>query len=139
MSFLLDTHVVSEWVKLNPNPGVVAWLASTDEGAVFLSVVTITELRYGIERMPKGRRRDRLSDWYEKELPFRFEERILNVDAAVAHTCGRLIAQAEVGGRRMEAMDGFLAATAQVYNLTLVTRDLTHFHHVVRSLLNPWT
>ena len=67
MSFLLDTNVVSEWMKPHPNPGVVAWLADVDEDRVFLSVITLTELRYGIERMPPGHRRKRLDQWLEEE------------------------------------------------------------------------
>lgn len=139
MSFLLDTNVVSEWVKLSPNPGVVAWLSKADEDEVFLSAVTITELCYGIERLPKGRRRDRLSAWYENDLPFRFEGRILAVDAAVAHASGKVIAQSEATGRGIEVMDAFLAATAIVHHMTLVTRNLAHFHPMVRSVVNPWT
>lgn len=139
MNFLLDTNVVSEWVKLNPNPGLVTWLANTDEDSMFLSAVTVAELCYGIERMPKGRRRDKLIAWYENDLPFRFEGRILPIDTAVAHTGGKVIAQAEAAGRRVETMDAFLAATAMTHGLTLVTRNSSHFHRVVKSLLNPWT
>jgi hypothetical protein len=138
MSFLVDTNVVSEWVKPNPNPGVAAWLAEADEDEVFLSVVTLTELRYGIERMPNGRRQKRLSIWLEDELLWRFEGRILTIDAAIADACGRLVAHSEAAGRAIEAMDAFLAATAEVYHLTLVTRNISHFQPVVKALLNPW-
>jgi hypothetical protein len=63
MSFLLDTTVVSEWVKVRPNRGVIRWLAAADEDRLSLSVVTLAELRYGIERMPVGARRKRLDAW----------------------------------------------------------------------------
>src|SRR5271169_173822 len=101
MSFLLDTNVVSEWMKPRPNPGVVAWLADVDEDRVFLSVITLTELRYGIERMPPGHRRKRLDEWLEEVLPLRFEGRILSIDAAVADACGKVVARSEALGRRM--------------------------------------
>ena len=139
MSFLADTNVVSEWVKPSPNPGVVAWLADTDEDQVFLSVVTLTELRYGIERMPRGQRHNRLSMWLENELPIRFEGRILTIDESVADACGKLVARSEAAGRPIEALDAFIAATAEVYQLTLVTRNTAHFHSIVKALLNPWT
>ncbi len=139
MSFLLDTNVVSEWMKPHPNPGVVAWLADVDEDRVFLSVITLTELRYGIERMPPGHRRKRLDQWLEEEMPLRFEGRILAIDPAVADACGKVVARSEGVGRRMEAMDAFLAATAEVHRLTLVTRNTSDFQPTVRSVLNPWT
>ena len=115
MSFLVDTNVVSEWVKPRPNPGVIGWPADTNEDQVFLSVVTLTELRYGIERMAMGRRQRQLSAWLENELPMRFEGRVLSIDPAVAEACGKLVARSEAAGRPVEAMDAFLAATAQVH------------------------
>src|SRR5208283_4293058 len=77
MSFLLDTNVVSESTKPRPNPGMVAWLAGVEEESAFLSVITLTELRYGVERLAPGRRRRRLDRWLQQELPLRFEGRIL--------------------------------------------------------------
>ena len=139
MSFLVDTNVVSEWVKPRPNPGVVEWLAGTNEDQVFLSVVTLAELRHGIERIAAGRRQRQLSAWLENELPMRFEGRVLSIDAAVADACGKLVARSEATGRPVEAMDAFLAATAQVHQLTLVTRNTGHFQSILKALLNPWT
>jgi hypothetical protein len=139
MSFLVDTNVVSEWVKPRPNPGVAAWLAATNEDQVFLSVVTVAELRHGIERISTGRRQRQLSAWLENDLPMRFEGRVLSIDAAIADACGKLVARSEAMGRPVEAMDAFLAATAQVHQLTLVTRNTTHFHSILKALLNPWT
>jgi predicted nucleic acid-binding protein len=139
VSFLLDTNVVSEWIKPRPNPGVVAWIADVDEDRVFLSVVTLAELRYGIERLAPGQRRTRLGDWLEDELPLRFEGRILNIHPAVADTCGRLVARAEAMGRPTEAMDAFIAATAEVHGLTVVTRNISDFQSLAKNVLDPWT
>jgi hypothetical protein len=138
MSFLLDTNVVSEWVKPRPNPGVAAWLAQVDEDHVFLSVVTLTELRYGIERMPRGRRQERLSKWLEDMLPLRFEGRILTIDRVVADACGKLVARREAVGQPSEAMDAFIAATAEVHQLTLVTPNTPDFHSTLKDVVNPW-
>lgn len=90
MSFLLDTNVVSEWTKPIPNPGVISWLAGVAEDRVFLSVVTLTELRYGVERLSPGQGRKRLNDWLQGELMMRFEGRILSIDRAIADVCGTL-------------------------------------------------
>src|SRR5690348_14476375 len=104
MSFLLDTNVVSEWVKPAPNPGVIAWTADADEDRVFLSVVTLAEVRYGIERMPASSRRKRLAEWLEQDLPLRFEGRIIPIDPKIADICGKVVARAEDCGKRMEVM-----------------------------------
>ena len=138
MSFLLDTNVVSEWAKPRPNSAVIAWLDEVDEDRVFLSVITLTELRYGIERLAAGKRRKRLDDWLEHELTVRFEERILVVNQRVANACGEFLARRESGGRPLGAMDAYLAATAHVHRLTLVTRNDSDFEGTV-GCLNPWT
>ena len=139
MNFLLDTNVVSESTKPRPNPGVVAWLAAVDEDNVFLSVITLTELRYGVERLAQGRHRKQLDRWLQQDLPGRFEGRILPIDALIADTCGKLVARTESLGRPIEARDAFIAATAQVHQLTLVTRNVSHFETTVKSILTPWT
>lgn len=139
MSFLLDTNVVSEWMKPRPNPGLIAWLEEVDEDRVFLSVVTLAELRYGIERLVPGKRRKQLDEWLRNELPQRFNGRILNIDSAVADVCGKVLAQREADGRPIEARDAFIAATAEVYQLALVTRDASGFEPTMRVIVNPWT
>ena len=127
MSFLLDTNVVSEWVKPRPHQGVITWLAEADEDRVFLSVVTFAELRHGIERMAAGSRRERLDVWLREELPLRFEKRVLSIDAAVADAWGKIVSHCQAQGRTIHAMDAFLAAAAEVHQLTLVTRNITGF------------
>jgi len=139
VSFLLDTNVVSEWVKPRPNAGVITWLEMADEDRVFLSVVTLAELRHGIERMAPGARRKRLDEWLQHELALRFEGRILAIDAAVADVCGKLVARSENLGYRMEIADALIAATARHHSLTIVTRNIAHFEPFVSSVLNPWS
>jgi len=138
VSFLLDTNVVSEWIRPDPDPGVVRWLAEVDEDRVFLSVITLAELRFGIERMIEGRRRQRLTDWLQHELPLRFEGRILSIDAAVADAWGRIAARREAQGRRIEPMDAWVAAIADVHQLALVTRNVLDFESTVATVINPW-
>lgn len=138
MSFLLDTNVVSEWIKPRPNSGLLSWLATVDEDQTFLSVVTVTELRYGIERLTASARKKRLDQWLHEELLVRFDGRILPVDLPIADECGRLVARSEAVGRPIEARDAFIAATAEVYALTLVTRNVSHFQPAVKRLFIPW-
>lgn len=139
MSFLLDTNVVSEWVRPRPDPGVVAWLAEADEDRVFISVVTLAELRHGVERMERGARRRRIEDWLGRALPARFEGRILPIDEAVAETWGRVVAEGEARGRPIGPMDAFIAATARVHGLSVVTRNAADFESAVRDVVDPWT
>jgi len=137
MKFLLDTNTFSEWVKPHPNAGVIEWMDSVDDDRVFLSVVSLAEVRYGIERLAHGNRRRQLEEWLGGELLLRFEGRILPVDAGIANAWGRVVARSEAAGRPIAVIDAFLAATAEVHRLTLVTRNVQHFA-VLKSVLNPW-
>jgi predicted nucleic acid-binding protein len=139
MTFLLDTNVVSEWVKPRPNPGIMKWLAGVDEDRVFLSVITLAELRNGITRLPAGRRREQLDSWLSHDLLERFEGRLLSIGTAIADQWGRITAIAKTSGRTIHAMDAFLAATAAVHELTIVTRDVKDFEQIKLSVLSPWS
>lgn len=139
MSFLLDTNLVSEWVRPRPDPGVVSWLAQVDEDRLLLSVVTLAEIRRGIERLAPGARRRRLDDWLREELSLRFEGRLLPVDGAVADRWGEIVARREGVGRPIGSMDAFIAATAAVHALTLVTRNTRDFEGAVETVIDPWS
>jgi toxin FitB len=138
MSFLLDTNAISEWVKPRPDPGLVRWMEEVDEDRIFLSVISLAELRYGIERMAAGKRQTRLEEWLTQELPLRFEGRILPVEEAIADLWGKIVRRNEALGRPMGAMDGFLAASAEIHRLTLVTRNVSHFP-LMKQVINPWS
>jgi predicted nucleic acid-binding protein len=137
MNFLLDTNAVSEWVKPRPNPGLIRWMESVDEDRIFLSVISLAELRYGVERLPSGARRNRLEQWLRDELPLRFEGRILSIDPKIAQTWGKTASRSEALGRPTGAMDAFLSATAEVHRLSLVTRNVSDFP-LLKALVNPW-
>ena len=139
MSFLLDTSVVSEWAKPRPNARVMGWLAEVDEDRVFLSVVTLGELRQGIDRLAAGRRRHQLDAWLCHDLPLRFEGRVLPIDATVADLWGGIRAKRELAGRPIAVIDGFVAATAEAHALTLVTRNADDFRSSVKTVFDPWT
>jgi toxin FitB len=139
VSFLLDTNVVSEWMRPRPDFGVMEWLSTADEDRLFLSVATLAELRYGVERLPAGKKRARLHEWLETELINRFEGRVTGIDEAVAATWGKLMARAEAVGRPLGVMDGFLAATASVHQMMVVTRNETDFAAAAIKTFNPWS
>jgi toxin FitB len=138
MSFLLDTNAVSEWVKPRPNPGLIGWMEAADEDRIFISVISLAELHYGVERLPTGKRRHRLEQWLYHELPLRFENRILPVDPRIAQAWGQTVSRSEAVGRPISAMDAFLSATAETHQLTLVTRNVSDFP-LLKDVLNPWT
>ncbi|MEO8724976.1 MAG: type II toxin-antitoxin system VapC family toxin [Acidobacteriaceae bacterium] len=138
MSFLLDTNVVSEWVKPHPEIKVVEWLAEADEDRIFLSVITLAEIRHGIEQMTGGRRRSHLQSWLEEELPQRFAGRLVEVNAEIANAWGRMMALSTKAGTPLSAMDAFFAATANAMKCTLVTRNTKDFARLGIELLNPW-
>lgn len=137
MSYLLDANVVSEWVKPEPAPSVVEWLSGVDEEEAFLSVVSLAELRRGVDLLETGRRRQRLEKWLSEDLADRFHGRILAIDILVADAWGRLTARASRAGRTLGTMDGFVAATALAHGLTLVTRNVRDFERLGVDVFNP--
>lgn len=138
MNYLLDTNAISEWVKPRPDPGIARWLDEVDEDRTCLSVITLGELRKGVDRLPDGRRRDRLEQWLTSALPDRFAGRTLPVSAAVADEWGRLLARAENAGTAIGGTDALIAATARVHGLQVVTRNVAHFGHTGVEVISPW-
>lgn len=138
MRFLLDTNLISELTKQRSDPGVVDWLDNSDEDRIFISAVTIAEIRYGIERLPQGKRRQHLTVWLADDLPARFEGRVLPVDARVGNGWGRVMARGRAAGKPVGIMDAFIAATAECHDLSSVTRNVTDFEHLGLRIVNPW-
>jgi len=136
--FLLDTNCVSELVRVKPEPRVMEWMEATDEGVLYLSVLTLGEIRKGLASLAQGRRRTHLETWLAVELPARFSGRILAIDTPVADRWGLLAAQAKRRGAPLPIIDGLLAATALHYNLTVVTRNAADFTNAQVPVLNPW-
>jgi predicted nucleic acid-binding protein len=136
--FLLDTNVVSELVKPKPDDRVRRWIEETNESILFLSVLTLGEIRNGVQRLRSGRRRGRLESWLQVDLPSRFQDRILPIDSAIADRWGRVSAIAAEKGKPVPVIDGLLAATAIHHNLTLVTRNSSDVSGTGVPTLNPW-
>ena len=138
MRFLLDTCVISELVARQPDPGVVKWVDSTDETKLFLSSITIGEIKKGIEKLDATNRQRALSEWVEGELLVRFKDKVLPIDTAVMLVWGKLVADLEKQGKPMPAIDSLLAATALQAGLGLVTRNEDDFAHCGVTVINPW-
>jgi len=139
MKYLLDTCVISELVAKQPHPGVVAWVDGLDEERLFVSAITIGEIKKGIEKLPESSRRSQLGEWLEASLLIRFQDRVLPVDTQVMLVWGCLAAELERQGRRMPAMDSLIAATALQGELHLVTRNENDFAQSGVLVINPWT
>jgi toxin FitB len=136
--FLLDTNVISDLRKRAPNQGLLRWIDAVDESTLFLSVLTIGELRIGVTMQKDAKRRTALELWLVSELVPRFEGRILVFDLDVADVWGRMEGQARLGSGKLPIVDSLLAATALHHGMTLVTHNETDFSRTGVSVLNPW-
>ena len=136
MSYLLDTNVLSELVRPKPAKTVLLWFENIPSDALHISVLTLGEIRKGIEHMADGARREKLRLWLEHELADWFGTRVLPVDIPVADRWGRLLA---LMGRPVPTIDSLLAATALHYELRLVTRNQKDFNYPGLEVINPWS
>ena len=135
MSYLLDTNVISELVRPKPAKVVLDWFENIPSEALHISVLTLGEIRKGVEQMPDGVRREKLRLWLEHDLVDWFGTRVLPVDMPVADRWGRLLA---LVGRPVPSIDSLLAATALHHELRLVTRNQKDFNYPGLQVINPW-
>lgn len=138
MKFLVDTNVVSEFVRDDPNVNVIRWFEDADEDAVFLSAMTIAELRRGISILTDGQRKRRLDRWLGDDLIPRFSNRIIAVDEVVADCWGRFVGTLKRQDAARHAMDAFIAATALVHSLALATRNVRDFTSYGIKVVDPF-
>ena len=136
--YLLDTNIISEVRKKNPEPRVTDWMEATDESLLHLSVLTLGEIRRGAAQLPQDKQRTQLETWLEVDLQARFARRILPIDAGVADRWGWICAEAKRKGMTLPVIDGLLAATALHHNLTIVSRNVKDFVNTQVPVLNPW-
>lgn len=138
MNYLLDTCVISELVAKQPNPKVIEWIDSIEEARLYLSVITIGEIRKGIEKLPDSTRKATLEMWLNDQLLVRFNGRIMPVDIGVMLRWGQLTGMLEVAGKTMSAMDSLIAASVLHSGFSLVTRNGDDFKEAGVSIINPW-
>ena len=139
MNFLIDTNVISELTRPRPDAEVVSFLHETDEDRLSMSVVTLAELRRGVALKDEGKAKRALESWLANDLVERFSGRIVDIDRPIADCWGELMASAKRRGLALHVMDGFLAATAAVRQLTLATRNVKDFAPFGVPLYDPWT
>ena len=138
MKYLLDTCVISELIAKKPNEQVVEWIDAVDDRLMCLSVITVGEIKRGIEKLPESLRKQTLDDWLTGDLLLRFDDKILPIDTPVIFTWGELVARVERQGRSLPAFDSLIAAIAQHHNLLLVTRNEKDFAGTGVTVVNPW-
>ena len=140
MSYLIDTCALSELTRNKPDVNVVAWFEARSQRGLYLSVLTLGEIRKGVEALPNAQsgkhRKDKILNWLEHDLPLWFDDRILPIDRGVADEWGRLLARV---GRSLPAIDSLIAATAIHNRLTVVTRNISDFDSAGVDVFNPWT
>lgn len=137
--FLLDTNVISEFNRRGePDRLVKQWLEAADTDFLYTSVLTLGEIRFGVELLPLSKRRTQLQQWLDRDVPEWFEGRILPVDQSISDRWGFVRAQAQMKGRPLSVIDALLAATALRHNLTIVSRNASDFSVVGLAVVNPW-
>ena len=136
--FLIDTNVISELLRARIDPNVREWTHANDETLMFLSVLTLGEIRKGITKLSDPPKRGRLEAWLQHDLQIRFAGRILPIDADIADRWGRISGVAAARGTPLPVVDGLLAATALEHDLVFVTRDASGVEGSGVTVLNPW-
>ncbi|MFC3072743.1 MULTISPECIES: type II toxin-antitoxin system VapC family toxin [Shinella] len=136
---LLDTNLISEPWKPVPDQAVVAWLDDQAIETLFLSAITIAELRFGIAAMPSGKRQAILRDRLEDEVLPHFSDRILSFDLAASQFFSELMARARIAGKAIGTADGYISAIAAANGLAIATRDTRPFEAAGLKVINPWS
>ena len=139
MAWLLDTNVVSELRRPIPDSGFLSLLASHSLKDLYLSSVTVAEIRFGIEIAPGPKKRDSLRQWLEAEIRPMFDSHILEISESILFRWRLLVHEGRKAGRTYAQPDLFLAATALEHGLTLATRNTSDFADTGAALFNPWT
>jgi len=135
---LLDTNVIWEPQRRKPHAGVLDWIDAQALETLYLSVVTVAELRAGIALLPAGKRRDSLHDNLEKRLLPMFANRVLSFDMACTKAYAELLAKSRAAGLAIETADAFIAAVALANGFAVASRDTGPFEAAGVTVINPW-
>ena len=139
MPILLDTNIISEFLRPSPDPAVGAWVGEHPAGDLYFSAVGEAELRYGVAILPPGRRSDALAVAIEAILREDFEGRILPFDSAAAREYADISARRRAAGRPVAPADCQIAAIARSQGMALATRNVRDFEDMDITVVNPWT
>lgn len=135
---LIDTNVISELWKAEPNPDVLAWIDAQTVETLYLSAITVAELRFGLATMPEGKRRTIYQERLEKEVLPTFAGRVLPFDLDASQAYADLMARARAAGKAIGKADGYIAATATACGFMVATRDIGPFEAAGLKIVNPW-
>lgn len=135
---LLDTNVVSEPLRHAPEARVIEWIDAQPLETLYLSAITVAELRAGLALLPAGKRRAGLHDSLEKRVLPLFVGRVLAFDMACTNAYAELMAKARAAGLAVGTADGYIAASAAASGFTVATRDTSPFQAVGTAVINPW-
>jgi toxin FitB len=138
LNYLLDTCVISELVKPNPDKDMVNWIQDTPTERLFLSVITIGEIRKGLTKLPDSKRKDLLTNWLNSLIED-YQNRIISIDLTVAENWGIIQGKSEKKGLAMPSIDSLIAAIAYTHNLVVVTRNVDDFETSDLPINNPWS
>jgi len=138
MMLVLDTNVISELMKVEPDPQVIAWLDSRSTGSVWTTSVSVFEISFGLNSLPDGKRKRALQDAFEAMLAEELEHHVLGFDHAAANRAGEISAKLHGLGRPVEVRDMQIAGIVSVRHALLATRNFKHFQDTGISLINPW-
>jgi predicted nucleic acid-binding protein len=136
---ILDTNVVSEMMRLAFSEAVADWLDRQDETSIWITSVTVLEVRTGIETLPPGRRRDNLSVDFERFLDSFIQGRVVAFDTGAAHAAAKLTADRRRAGRPGDLRDTMIAGIAVTSGATVAPRNTRHFADVPVNVIDPWT
>lgn len=135
---LLDTNVISALMRREPDPAVVGWLDGLPAESVWVTSITVFEVRFGLDLLASGRRRRQLEEAFAKALEEDFENRVLSFDRAAAEAAAEIAARERRAGRTIEIRDVQIAGIAAARRATLATRNVRHFEGLGIVLVNPW-
>ncbi len=135
---ILDTDVLSALMRAKPDPAVVTWLDRQPDSSIWTTSITVMEIRYGLQSMPAGRRRERMTEALEAVLREEIEERYASFDLAAAREAADLMALRKARGRPVEFRDTMIAGIALSTRATLATRNTAHFADLSVPVINPW-
>ena len=138
MNYLLDTNIISEFISKTPNKKVVDYILTLDENSLFLSVITIGEIKTGIENLDNGKKKENLLYWLEHDLLTRFENRIISINLDVMMQWGEINKQLRKVGTPLPIMDSLIGATCKALDITLITRNEKDFKNIDIPIINPF-
>ncbi len=138
MKYLLDTNIISEFISQTPNKNVIDYILTLNENDLYLSVITIGEIKAGIEKLDNGSKKEKLLHWLENDLLNRFQDRIVDIDTTVMLQWGSINNRLKQLGKPLPIMDSLIGATSEIKDFILITRNEKDFKNLNIKVVNPF-